>query len=323
MIGRRYRIGGRSGVGAGKLGVNGGWRGAALAALECVRAQPTVIHGRPCRRRIAPNRRGSLICRGIPCPRAHTLRTSTFLAAIVYLVSKMGVIGNLHNDTAINEHVVGFDARTIVVPDWLQRRRDEYLLRPEVVHPHSADEMVWPSVLDQPSAPGNQTYAPPKSPDWIGRNAPLWDDLRALVACLDNAWGVTWNPCQLIAVSLPITLCAEGERKAWEDRLEATTPSIISKAWNLIGYDVCDQWLLSGLMNCGYMPDQEEVGTLRRRWAPYLNEHHLFIDLEQATQFRLISDKRVEEHAPFFVFGIYTIPADWVRKFDTKVQPAI
>ena len=48
----------------------------------------------------------------------------------------------------ISERLVGFDARTIVVPDWLQKRRDEYLLRPEVEHPCSADEMVWPSIFD-------------------------------------------------------------------------------------------------------------------------------------------------------------------------------
>jgi len=29
----------------------------------------------------------------------------------------------------ISERLVGFDARTIVVPDWLQKRRDDYLIR--------------------------------------------------------------------------------------------------------------------------------------------------------------------------------------------------
>ena len=47
---------------------------------------------------------------------------------------------------------------------------------------------------------------------------------------------------------------------------------------------------------------------LRRRWGPHLNEHHLFDDMDRAVEFEAMTDKRVEEHAPFYVYGIYSIP---------------
>lgn len=87
-------------------------------------------------------------------------------------------MGDQYADAEIRERLVGFDARTIVVPDWLQKRRDRYLLRPEVEYLYSADEVVWPSVFDEASSQKNESSASPVSPTWIGRNAPLWDDLE-------------------------------------------------------------------------------------------------------------------------------------------------
>ena len=79
----------------------------------------------------------------------------------------------------------------------------------------------------------------------------------------------------------------------------------MSEAWEFLGFDVADEWLLSGLSNCGYGDDAE---PLRREWAGHLNGHHLFDNLDKAIEFEALTDKRVEEHAPFFIYGIYSIP---------------
>ena len=40
-----------------------------------------------------------------------------------------------------------------------------------------------------------------------------------------------------------------------------------------------------------------------------MSEHHLFLDLEQADRFRRECDSRVTEHAPFLVYGIWSVEA--------------
>jgi hypothetical protein len=75
----------------------------------------------------------------------------------------------------------------------------------------------------------------------------------------------------------------------------------------LLGYDVADEVMTSGLSNCGY--SDEEKKLLRPIWAQQLNRFHLFDRSEGALQFKGITEARVPEHAPFFVFGIYLLSA--------------
>ncbi len=84
---------------------------------------------------------------------------------------------------------------------------------------------------------------------------------------------------------------------------QAEVPS--NEAWILLGYDVADSGFTSGLSNCGYRPDLDDVEGLRRDWAPRLNAGGLFDDLEHAIAFRALSDGRIPEHAPFYVYALY------------------
>jgi hypothetical protein len=52
-------------------------------------------------------------------------------------------------------------------------------------------------------------------------------------------------------------------------------------------------------MNCGYTAD--EIGPLRARWGPRLDDRHLFSSIADALAFRDVTHGRVPEHAPFFV----------------------
>ena len=62
---------------------------------------------------------------------------------------------------------------------------------------------------------------------------------------------------------------------------------------------------MSGLSNCGYTAAERE--PLRARWAPALNEHHLFHLVDDAAAFVKDCDQRVLEHAPFFVIGLWRV----------------
>jgi hypothetical protein len=78
-----------------------------------------------------------------------------------------------------------------------------------------------------------------------------------------------------------------------------------SPEWPSLGFDVGGAGLLSGLMNCGY--EDAERPALVEEWAPRLNEHHLFTDAESAFAFRLETNRRVVEDAPFFVYGLWVV----------------
>ena len=212
--------------------------------------------------------------------------------------------------TPVQQRVLGYDARlawTTGVPLWLEQRRREYLLRPDVVQPLSTDTTVWPSVFAAGGGAETEAESEVQRPPWTGPIQWLWDDLGRLNAALAAAWGRNRRPCRVIAVTLMYGRYGETERERWDKRIVGIAPGVVSREWDFLGYDVSDEWLLSGLSNCGY---GQEADALRREWAPYLNDHHLFADVDRAVEFQAMTDKRVEEHAPFFVYGIYSIPTD-------------
>lgn len=197
------------------------------------------------------------------------------------------------------EMLIGFDAREMwleadqihtVHQDW----REKFLLNQEIEKVLSTDTLVWPSVFDL-----DETLEPP---EWRGLVQDLWDDLQRMEDYLVKGWDAQWRPCSIIAV----TKLVDSE---WKHEMRAAgypvKPRELDKRWSLLGYDVSDEFLLSGLSDCGYTP--KEVRTLGKRWSPYLNNHHLFTDWQQAVEFQEMTDERVVEHAPFYVYGLYLI----------------
>lgn len=192
------------------------------------------------------------------------------------------------------ELVLGFDAREVALPfahSWPQERREQYLLRPDLEKPLSTDVMVWESVFHL-----NEQVALPK---WIGPVQELWDSLERLETFLKHEDAQLTKPYQVIGV----TRFLDSRLQAEMQNHFQITPAEIDKSWQLLGYDVSDTYLLSGLSNCAYTSD--EIKIFRERWSPQLNQHHLFTDYEQANVFKHMSDERVKEHAPFFVYGLY------------------
>ena len=201
-----------------------------------------------------------------------------------------------------NELLLGFDAREMWLEPqdyWPASRKKMYLLRDDVARPLSTDTAVWRTVFDADTSL--------QRPEWIGPMMGLWDNLVTLQESMDTAWSTRTLPYWLIAV----TLQQEGrESDNLLERYARTTdiiPALRDPAWALLGYDVSDQWLLSGLSNCGYGTSASEIQTLREIYASSLNEHHLFASLKPAVDFMQLSDERVPEHAPFFVFGLWLI----------------
>ncbi len=192
------------------------------------------------------------------------------------------------------ELLLGFDGRVWGNPDtWDAKRREQFLLRIDVAQPFSTDTTVWPSVLGSDLRP----------PTCIGHQT-LWNDLECLQSCLTSS---RTTPSWILAgVTLHLIDDLSEEVDRWKSDVPAPSPSSRAQAWSLLGYDVSDRWLLSGLSNCGFLPG-EDVQAVRKKWSDKLNDYHLFEKLDSAIEFRALSDQRVLEHSPFFIFGIWSI----------------
>jgi hypothetical protein len=178
------------------------------------------------------------------------------------------------------ETTLGFDLRsTASEPSWTTNRKTQFLLRRDVTSVRSVDRQVWkrPPGLQSPPEP-----------------AGLWPSFSGLLAdapALDRAG----------AAVLRITAFEDDEPEPESVDPNAPEPG----RYELLGYDVADWFLLSGLTNCGYSP--EEAASLAPTWAPLLNQWHLFDDPGDATAFEAVTAARVPEHAPFYAYGIYQL----------------
>ena len=214
----------------------------------------------------------------------------------------------------VEDALLGFDAREM--PLGLLGlgpgggRPTEFLLREDLDDVLSADTMVWPSIFGTTafkiSASLDRVPKLPQ-PDWIGPNAPFWEDLNALRRAIPHGYG-NEHPFWLIAATWHTDLGFKNEErlegKMVGPYLARTAPEHRDPAWSLLGFDVSDPGI-SGLSNCGY--DDAERELIAAKWARQLNRYHLFDSLAPAFEFRTLTNGRVPEHAPFFVIGLWLI----------------
>ncbi len=205
----------------------------------------------------------------------------------------------------VEEALLGFDARErFVEPEslWPPERRGGFLLREDVRKPLSVDTAVWPSLFGEglPAAVraglGMEAL---RSPGWRGPNQELWDNLSRMQRFLEPLpTEAYWR----VAVSWVSVEGFSESRAGGGPYREKMEPEALGTDWTLLGFDVADAGFISGLSNCGYTPG--EAAGLRATWASALNAHHLFDDLEKALAFREMTEGRVPEHAPFFVYAL-------------------
>jgi hypothetical protein len=211
------------------------------------------------------------------------------------------------------ERLLGFDIREHGgAPDqlWDHERRERFLLRVDSPKPLSIDTSVWPSFFD--TGQGIGLPGPERErlhldgvpvPGTIGPNAGLWED-TARMRLYYKEWAGEPKPGVVVAISW-ISDNSFLEGGEFGPYLGQTSPAECDPLWERCGFDVGDGSLVSGLSNCGYLPD--EAASLRKRWRESLNKHHLFDVLLPAFRFRDLSNERVPSHAPFFVYGLYLV----------------
>jgi hypothetical protein len=203
----------------------------------------------------------------------------------------------------LQEYLLGFDSRRLIsnIHEWSEQRRDQYLLRTNVRFPLSVDEIVWDPV--------SHVYPEFVVPAENIFHANLWVNLDILNEAL--SFLQAGNNAMYSIIALTLAVNSMDMMKEWLllHGMEHDQINLFDRErhpeWMKLGYDVVDAYGLSGMMNCGYT--EEDKTELREFQQKNLNEHHLFNDAHEADSFRIYTNKRVVEHAPFYVMGIYLV----------------
>lgn len=206
-------------------------------------------------------------------------------------------------DRQATELVIGYDAREYWLAldqFWPVQRKESFLYRLDIFKPLSIDTRVWPSI-----------FASEHRPVPVERSGfqDSWTSFFALRTAVTNAYQQQiMRPWRMVAITLLLGPYCEREAALWKPHLFPATPSQRGEGWTFLGYDVGDQWMLSALSNCGFLPELDDVPALRATWGIRLNEFHLFQDFADAVQFKYFSDQRLrEDHAPCFVYGLWFV----------------
>jgi len=201
----------------------------------------------------------------------------------------------------VDHLLIGYDLRQPLgdIEPWDDRRRATYLLREDVKKPLSTDLLVWPR---QDAAIVN--ILPNLRENWFGllNTAPAPEAASDITSSVLSGYS---------AVQVGFSVCLDGVGPEDLQLLKATVQfggdiaALSNDRTTLIGFDVSDSSLLSGLMSCGYKPDRKS--RLAQRWSPMLNRYHLFGRAQDAVEFARVTGERVPEHSPFFAYGIWII----------------
>jgi hypothetical protein len=206
--------------------------------------------------------------------------------------------------------VLGYDIRccpeaTEMSLQWTDERRSAFLLNSAVRYPASIDTSVWPSVFHYPRTTPlaiRRSNGIAANPKYIQHD--LWFSLAEMKKCYEEAFS-KGGPSG-IKVAISVLGDREPEHGIGLPVQDASPkPARVQRYYSLMGYDVADAGLTSGISNCGYT--DAEKNALGPIWKPNLNARGLLRTLESALSFRDLTEVRVPEHAPFYVFALYAV----------------
>jgi hypothetical protein len=180
--------------------------------------------------------------------------------------------------------------------------REVMLLRPEIEMPLSVDTNIWPSHFLY--YPHFRTVArePPLIETPRESGSDFWLNLTQMRRVLTE----NGRTAILIAVELLAPESITFSDFASANIYSATEPVDVLDRSICLGFDVADSGFWSGLSNCGY--SEAERAELRPKWQDRINDFGLLKSEQDAIEFRELSDARVPEHAPFWVFRLSRLP---------------
>jgi hypothetical protein len=215
----------------------------------------------------------------------------------------------------VNRWLLKFDVRVArdqyVNEHWEESARRKYLLRPDIAWPLSVDTWVWPSVFfmhgfKDATRDRYATIAVDPTIEGVG----YWRDLGRMQAHYsshrtDAAGGVV-VAVELLSerahrgVGIPYT---ESGGMECAIALDPVAPPEVPHGSEFLGFDAATAGRWSALN--GFEYPQENVVALAAEWGPLLNSHGLFSERDAAVAFRQVSDKRLVNQSPFWVYGLW------------------
>ena len=157
------------------------------------------------------------------------------------------------------------------------------------------DDMIWPDVC----ASGRGT----ERPEWVGYVQDLWASLPSLRRTAAQAGLREAHDFTAIAIRVVV---GRSSQEHWRTRLGLFDPAEVPASACSLGFDVADEFLMSGLCN-GVFFASENSDALRAQWAQHISPYHLFADRDAAMDFVSVSESRFPEHVPFFAFEVLAL----------------
>ena len=182
---------------------------------------------------------------------------------------------------------LGYDLRkspSTVSHLWSSNRREKYMLR-NVDYPLSVDCDVWPVAIS------------PANPTMVG----LWHSTEEIYNSIPNS---DLKSTEHIVIQISV-LAVVGFHKYWKDLSQGVDqePEVTHAGrLSLLGFDIADKYLLSGLSNC--MLSSAELNKLRQQFEGSINENGLVSGEVEAESLTNFYNKNVLEHSPFFAYRV-------------------
>jgi len=220
----------------------------------------------------------------------------------------------------MDNKLIGFDTREMF-STLMERNKSKFpLLKPDVQMLLSADWSVWPSVFDFDdgleyseslySISERKTVQLPDKNVMGHVNYPLWGNLNAMLGYLREYVPPIPEPYWSLAFTVhEIDVFTKDFLGYWPQISFPPTPPSVQRGWDLLGYDVVDCGFFSAII-CWRPSSIESDEVFIKNWRDRLNHFHLFSRIEDASEFRIISNSITVSHAPFFVCGIWRIKTD-------------
>jgi hypothetical protein len=217
-----------------------------------------------------------------------------------------------------NSDLVGFDirwARSKPLLDlWPDQRREQFLLRPDVLIPLSVDRGAWPSrfKLEAGADPfaGQSGDVIRIEPGLTGPHFQLFDLWDSLSRMLGQYRPIDPADCGIGVGLLRPEHYPEGagfDAGEWWRAIHGTpiNPPQPEPAWTVLGYDVANSGFNSAVSNCGML--DEERPALRAAWGPRINPFGVFGTVEDAVAFCTDANQRLADNGPFYVMELFLI----------------
>jgi len=184
---------------------------------------------------------------------------------------------------------------------WNSERRNKYLLNTDIDFQISVDTNAWPESEDN-DLKNNLFCAQDVEHDPLYLNA----DLYQLKPSLRDIKIEILQENVLIAVTILQEYASLFFTKRSVDKIKFldSTHTLKEKIVFFYGYDIADGLLFSALSDCSF--SEEERKRFHDLFSNDLNRYGLFENKLKAIDYCKLSNNRIPEHAPFYVFGIYS-----------------